>query len=248
MCLYKFSNTIVATCTARPSKTCKSPYVADITIEDDTYLAHTPALGMNGYVAPGRKLLVCPSTNTKGTCKYSVLASYDDENNIYVGANPLHANKAFHEGLKQGLFANEFANTIQIIPEHKPPNSCSRFDFKIINANSEITYVEVKSVLIAKENVGVFPVGNKKNGTVSERANKHVNELAELSKNGTSCAIVFMVLRDDVHGFAPNTQKDPLFAKYLINAKNMGVNVYAYKCCVTNEGIFFKQKLAVILD
>ena len=245
MCLYKYNNTITAICTARPSKSCKSPYVADIIVEGDTYLAHTPALGMDGYVSPGRKLLVCPSSNSKGTCKYSVLASYDNESNIYVGANPLHANKAFNMGLSKGLFANEFGNVDQIIPEHQPPNSDSRFDFKIINENSEITYVEVKSVLIAKENVGMFPVGNKKNGTVSERANKHVNELATLAKNGSSCAIVFMVLREDVHSFSPNTQKDPLFAEYLKNAKMLGVSIYAFQCSVTKEGIFFKQKLPV---
>ena len=46
--LFQYENTINATCLHRPSKICKSPYVADIKIGDEEFLAHSPALGMDG--------------------------------------------------------------------------------------------------------------------------------------------------------------------------------------------------------
>ena len=246
--LYKFDHCEIATCTARPSKTCKSPYVADIVLNGTTFLAHTPALGMDGYVSPDRKLLVAHSLNPKGTCKYSVLASYDSNSDIYVGANPLHANKAFHQGLKLGLFETQFGHVESITPEYCPDNSESRFDFKIIDNQGKVTYVEVKSVLIARNNVGIFPVGNKKNGTVSERANKHVTELTTFAKSNVNTAVVFMVLRDDVTSFAPNKEKDPLFAEILTRAYKSGVNIFAFQCAVNSNGIFYKGTLPVHLE
>jgi sugar fermentation stimulation protein A len=234
--LIEFHNPINVLCTARPSKTCKSPYVADIVVHDETILAHSPALGMDGYIANGKQVLVSQITNPKGACQYSILAAYDNEANIYVGANPIYANKAFHEACKQKLFIEEFGNIETITPEYKYGDS--RFDFFINNS----IYVEVKSVLIAKDNIAYFPVGNKKKGTISERANKHVSELTSMVKDGKQCAVVFMVLREDVTEFKTNP-KDSLFCELVTKAKEAGVKVLVYQCKVDTTGISFKQKL-----
>jgi sugar fermentation stimulation protein A len=234
--LHNYGNTTIATCLHRPSKICKSPYVADISIENSEFLAHSPALGMDGYIATNKKVLVSPISNPKGSCKYSIYAAYDDKNEIYVGANPLHANKCFHQACKQGLLHEDFGEIQSIVPEYTHGNS--RFDFFI----NDCVYVEVKSVLIERDNVAYFPVGNKKNGTISERANKHISELSELASNGQSCAIVFMVLREDVESFMPNS-KDTLFCEALKNAEVNGVKVLVYQCEIHEDGIYYKGKL-----
>ena len=237
--LYSYSNTTHAVCLHRPSKICKSPYVADIEIDGMQYLAHSPALGMDGYISSGKQLLVCPLKNPKGACKYSILAAYDTNTDVYVGANPIHANKAFHQVCVQGYLAEEFGEIHTIVPEYTHGNS--RFDFFLNNS----VYVEVKSVLIAKDNVAYFPVGNKKKGTISERANKHITELATLSREGKDCALVFMVLREDVHAFTPNS-KDCIFCSCIQEALENGVNVYAYQCKIDQSGIHFVKKLEII--
>jgi sugar fermentation stimulation protein A len=238
--LYEYNNTITAICINRPSKICKSPYVADIEIEGESFLAHSPALGMDGYISRGKTVLVSALVNPKGACKYSILAAYDENSNVYVGANPIHANKAFHEACKQNLINEDFGTISKIVPEHTHGNS--RFDFYL---DDEI-YVEVKSVLISRDNIAYFPVGNKKKGTISERANKHISELSDLCLDGNACALVFMVLREDVSSFTPNVQ-DSIFCECIKTAFENGVRIYAYQCKVDTHGISFIGKLPIKL-
>ena len=234
--LLKYDNTLFAQCTARPSKTCKSPYVADIQIDGKSVMAHSPALGMDGYIAPDKSVLVSKIKNPKGSCVYSILAAYDSQSKVFVGANPIHANKAFYEACKQGMLHEDFGEISSIIPEYT--HGDSRFDFFL----NGCTYVEVKSVLIKQDNVAYFPVGNKKKGTISERANKHISELTTLAQTGHSCAIVFMVLREDVQDFRPNP-KDMLFCEILHKAEETGVKVLVYQCKVDESGITFLKKI-----
>ena len=239
--LHIYKNSENAKCLYRPSKICKSPYVADITVDDEECLAHSPALGMDGYISSDKTVLVSPIENPKGLCKYSILAAYDDSKSIYVGANPIHANKAFHEACKQNLLNDDFGAIESILPEYTHGNS--RFDFFLNNS----IYVEVKSVLIEKDNIAYFPVGNKKNGTISERANKHISELTALSKEGNMCALVFMVLREDVNAFTPNS-KDKLFCECISKAIISGLKVLVYQCKVNMEGIHFMGKLKYLTE
>lgn len=236
MYLLNYGKTCDAECTARPSKICKSPYVADITLENTSYLAHSPALGMDGYIANGKRVLVSKIEKPTGSCVYKILAAFDENKNIYVGANPLHANRLFHEACKNNLFIDDFGEIFSIVPEYT--HGDSRFDFFI----NDSIYVEVKSVLIEKNNTAIFPVGNKKKGTISERANKHVSELTTLAKSGQSCAIVFMVLREDVDSFQTNP-KDELFSSLIKNAYMQGVQVLIYQFKVDEHGISFMRKL-----
>ena len=234
--LVSFPKTYHATCTARPSVICKSPYVADVSIDDQSFIAHSPALGMDGYISYGKTVLVSKIDNPKGTCTYSILAAFDKKNSVYVGANPIYANKAFFTACKDGLLHDDFGEIDKIVPEYK--HGDSRFDFFI---NDHI-YVEVKSVLITENNVAKFPVGNKKKGTISERANKHIQELKCLTEDGNPCAIVFMILREDATDFIPNP-KDQTFVDCLKDAHTAGVQVLVYQCKVDPHGISFVKKL-----
>jgi DNA-binding sugar fermentation-stimulating protein len=85
-------------------------------------------------------------------------------------------------------------------------------------------------------------VGNRKKGTISERANKHLTELTTLANEGQSCAVVFMVMRNDVSKFSPNT-KDEIFCNCLKNAYDAGVQVLVYQFDITRKGISFVKKL-----
>lgn len=247
MSLITFHNTLEARCTSRPSKVCKSPYVADIELNGITYQAHSPALGMGGYIVPDAIVMVTKMENKskKGVCEYSILAV--KRNDVWVGANPIYANRVFQTAYKQNLLC-DFYNyeSDKIVAEYTHGNS--RFDF-FINNNY---FVEVKSVLINDEietQTAIFPVGNKKNGTISERANKHLTELTELVQDTKyKCAAVFIVLRDDVETFSPNKKKDPLFASLVEKAYNNGVNILAYQFKVHMNGIDFVKKLDVVFQ
>ena len=184
---------------------------------------------------------MCPLKNPKGACTHSILAAYDSHKNIFVGANPLHANKVFQEACKQNLFIEDFGTIQKVVAEYTHGNS--RFDFFL----NDSIYVEVKSVLISKNNVAQFPVGNKKNKTISERANKHISELTSLAKEGHECALVFIVLREDVDSFSPNS-KDTLFCEYISNAIKNDVKIYAYQMKVDTEGIKYIRRLPMLCE
>ena len=48
MIIYRFDNPISGEVVNRPSKTNKSPYLADVLINNKIYMAHSPSLGLSG--------------------------------------------------------------------------------------------------------------------------------------------------------------------------------------------------------
>ncbi len=63
----------------RPSKVCKSPYLADVRIFDefgnvleDNIMAHSPALGCCGLISTGAYVLCTKSESTKNKSKYVI--------------------------------------------------------------------------------------------------------------------------------------------------------------------------------
>ena len=228
--LVDFSDVQEGVCIARPSKHIKSPYVADVQIGEKTVLAHAPSLGVGGLLTTGTRVIVSKLNPKEGQkCSHCIQALYNGD--TIVGANPNHANAFFWEGFHQNMF-HEFKHYTKMQREVCCGNS--RFDFKL----DDNTFVEVKSVLInSQDKVATFPVGTKQKGTISERANKHVDELADMAREGIKCYVVFIVLRDDSVAFAPNLERDPLFCKKLTNAIECGVEVIVYQASVSANGI-----------
>lgn len=238
MDLLTFDNSIEALCTARPSKECKSPYVADVEYEGRSYIAHSPALGMGGYIAKDKKVLVTSIENPKGACSHKIVAAFDEVHNVWVGANPLHANTIFKKGCEMNIFPH-FKDLTSIKTE--VTHGDSRVDFFLNND----TFVEIKSVLVRENEAAIFPVGNKKNGTISERANKHISHLRSITQKFNTY-IVFIVLRDDVECFRPNKSKDPIFYELLHDAFKNGVNIVAYQFKVTPTQIEYCKEIPVV--
>ena len=76
MLLLKLNDLIKVKIISRPSKICKTPYVADIELEDGSIVqAHTASLGCCGlcekdcYVYASPMLSNCPQSKSK-VCKY----------------------------------------------------------------------------------------------------------------------------------------------------------------------------------
>ena len=234
MRLIAFDDAIVCTCQKRPSSTIKSPYVADIFVNDVQKLGHCPSLGLGGIIEQGSYMIATPS-NEKSKTDYVIQAVKDKD--ILVGNVPLHANRIVKLLLQNNMLLDN-------VKDIKPEYTCgmSRFDF-LVNTDTEQIYCEVKSVHTKINDKAVFPVGYKKpkQETISERANKHVSELTELRKKGHSCLIVFVVQRSDCNDFAPNWEKDPIFANLLQSAVDVGVVVKVVYTDVLHDGIYLKH-------
>jgi sugar fermentation stimulation protein A len=88
----------------------------------------------------------------------------------------------------------------------------SRFDF-ILEEKGKQVLLEVKSCTLVGERVAMFP------DAVTERGRRHLLELAELSKNGTKTAILFIVHWPFAKVFMPDYHTDLNFSQTLLRVK-----------------------------
>jgi sugar fermentation stimulation protein A len=95
----------------------------------------------------------------------------------------------------------------EIHPEFTLGNS--RFDFLCIGQGGTRHLVEVKACSLIEYGVAMFP------DAPSERALKHLEELAALSDQGYQCHVLFVIVHGKPRVFIPNLHSDPLFAAAL---------------------------------
>ena len=249
----------------RPSAKCKSPYVADA--EETTELLHAPSLGCFGLVEKYSKVICTEKINCNGKCKYLVQLGYDPDSDTYVSTNPLLANQIAEILLNQKKI--NFDYTYDTVEREKTVGN-SRFDF-ILSGEDKKHIVEVKAVPIAfyenlpvkeykkrkydnfnkQDKVGIFPVGYKKNkdAPVSERAIKHLNELARLisEKEISTGTCLFIVGRNDVSKFSPS-KDDPHYCLAMKEAIKNGVNIKAIKIKWVDNNAYFAGEIPVVID
>ena len=235
----------------RPSKVCKSPYLADVRIFDesgnvleDNIMAHSPALGCCGLISTGVYVLCTKSASTKNKSKY-VINHVLQENESVIGVNPMLANPIVKSLLLNNLIP-DFQNIRDIKAEITVDES--RFDYTFTQENGQKVYLEVKGVPLANcidvsakerkkidvsgydmmKKIAIFPDGYRKNkdATVSERALKHVNHLASIHKESPEivCALLFLIQRNDVDSFKPSSL-DIIYHKALYEAYESGVKI-----------------------
>jgi len=151
MLIHTISNIVEGFIIQRPSKKIKSPYVADVMVGNEEYLAHCPSLGLCGMITKGSLVFMTESsTNTKTDFKiHCVLVQEEDAKTEYspngsvlVGCDPILSNK-----IGKTLFLSKNFPYFNDYSEHKQEYKWgnSRFDhyFKI---NGVEILVEIKSV------------------------------------------------------------------------------------------------------
>jgi sugar fermentation stimulation protein A len=235
--LYQLDNLLEATVVARPSKSIKSPYVADIIVSStgETALAHTPALGCCGLSDKTSKILVAKSKSKDSKCDYVVYCSIveRDGNEIVVGIHPKMAETIVENALNQNCFS-----TLQNVQSYKREQTVisgdlkSRFDFTGIDQQGCPFIMEVKSVPLCLPNgngtnAAFFPDGyrKKKGDVVSPRALKHVQELESIKLETSSrCIMCYVIQRSDVVKFQ-TAATDPEYKAAVKKAHDNGVEI-----------------------
>ena len=222
--LCKLDNLIKTQIVKRPSQSCKSPYVADININDNNFLAHTPSLGCCGLVDKDSYVYVQQSSKENNKCTYVVYLAI--QNNNIIGVHPKIA-----ENLVESALSKNYLSKLKNIKNYKREfpvkyeHVNSRFDFYGTDEHNVNFLLEVKNVPLMKDGKAIFPEGyrKKKTDTVSPRALKHTNELTFLRKhNLCRCIICFVIQRTDINCFMPC---DDFYRPSLIEAYNNGVEI-----------------------
>ena len=172
MMIMKIENLVPGTVVKRPSKIIKSPYVADVIINNTEFLAHTAALGCCGLCDVGASILLAPlNNNSKKTkkskksknnenetekpvkCVYSAQLSVITEkgNEIIVGIHPKLAEQLVENCLIKNYLSclqdcKKYRRETVLFVENKVD---SRFDFTGMDKNNIPFIMEVKNVPLA---------------------------------------------------------------------------------------------------
>ncbi len=115
----------------------------------------------------------------------------------------------------------------------------SRFDLAFTEGDNR-RYVEVKSVTLVEQGVGLFP------DSPTLRGAKHLNSLSKAVIAGHRATVVFVVQRPDARAFSTNDPADPALAEAFLRAVAHGVEAYAYNCLVSLEQIRIDRQLPIV--
>ena len=203
-------------------------FLADITLVDGTELTvHCPNSGaMRGCSAPGSPVILSKSDNPKR--KYAWTLEMVHQNGVWIGVNTGMTNKLVHEAFTSGVI-DAFGRIASVQPEVKVSDK-SRLDFLLQTEDGPV-YVEVKNCSLVEEDKAMFP------DAVTARGTKHLHELARLIDKETRAAVLFCVQRADGRCFAPARHIDPVYAETLIEVRQQGVEVLAYRAEVSPEEV-----------
>lgn len=121
----------------------------------------------------------------------------------------------------------------------------TRFDFCLTSSKQpgKKCWIEVKSVsLRLDENTWAFP------DAVTERGQKHLNELMHAKKNGDDAWMFYVMMRGNnipaeklAKGFRAAHEIDPTYAKLLEKAKDAGVHVAVIVPHITLTGFSLRE-------
>ena len=217
----------------RPSKLIRSPYVADVLLEDGTEaLCHTPGLSCCGLVSPGRYIYVSNSAD-KAKTDYTAQISenVDSQGTYYIGIHPMISQKMASKLLDRISQTAVWKTEVKI-------NDHTRLDFVGTTPEGKKIYVEVKNAMISMSKElrnsrrAVFPEGFRKSkaDTISPRAVKHAETLAELKAlpETQDAYLVFIVPRDDCESGLELNKLDPTYCKAVSAAMAAGVKVRVF--------------------
>lgn len=177
----------------RPSKQCKTPYVADVRLETgEEILGHSLSLGCCGLVEPNTNVLMTnmnasvaddkTSPSRKRVCSHRIdLSLYrEGDDQVVIGVNPKLGETIAEEALNNNCIAN-LQNVRSYSREVKIMNS--RFDFAGIDETGKPFVLEIKNVPLAdyvniskKERKKYEEELKSKGTTISHDTNKGFHE------------------------------------------------------------------------
>jgi len=199
---------------------------------------HLPNSGrLRELLVAGRRVLLAAAQAPGRLTAYDLLMVDLDGTLVSIDARlPSHL---LYETLQAGR-VEEFAGYAQV--RREVAYGQSRLDLVLEGGpDGGRCFIEVKSVTLVKEGVALFP------DAPTQRGRRHLGELARARAEGHRAAVVFVVQRDDAIRFSPHDEADPAFGQALREAAQAGVEVYAYKCRVSEEEVALDAPLPVAI-
>ena len=270
--IFDFKNNLVSlTLINRPSKSIRSPYVADAkNSKGKKCLVHVPSLGLAGQCSNGSKILATPSKINSKTDYIAQAVCFEDDHGkqVIIGANPYTA-----ELICKSLIQSDLWNPFKGYDLISKPKSLDHKADLYFEKNKNFNIVEIKNVVCASHDpkefkngektrfydykkpflkAGVYPYGDlnqsyKGKKVVSARSIRQI-DLMKKNRAKFNFYILFVVNRGDCEIFKPNWKADPTYAKSLLSAQQCGITLLAIKINWTLTGCYFDKELKIDLE
>jgi len=220
--------------------------------EDEQLLLHLPNSGrLETMLVPGSTVWYLPARTAGGadqgrsarsrvTAGRAVLVDVPGVGLGAVDANALAICVA--GGLAAGGEGHPFGDclpTYQAVRQEVRVGA-RRFDIALLDASGQpAAYLEVKSVTLARGEMGLFP------DAPTVRGASQVRLLGEMAAHGIKTGVIFAAGRPDIRRIAPHREVDPKFAQELSEAASRGLTVLACLVRATPEGLILERQLPV---
>lgn len=212
----RYENIVKGRFLERPNR-----FIALVDIGGQSEVCHVKNTGRcRELLVRGCTVYLDKAKNPQRKTKYDLVAAEKGQRLINMDS--------YAPNLAAGEFLPKIFPNCIIKPEYTHGNS--RFDF-YIEDNYRKIFLEVKGVTLEEDGVVMFP------DAPTERGLKHVNELAECTKDGYEAYLLFVIQMDKVKYFTPNRETHPEFGEALKKASRAGVKLLAYDCRVAPDSM-----------
>jgi len=209
-------------------------FLADVVLDNgDMLTVHVANPGaMTGLDRPFSRIWISDSQNPMRKLPHTwELVEVDLGSGLeLVGVNTVLPNLLVADVIETGLIP-ELHGYSSVRREVKYGTN-SRVDFLLEDPARLRCYLEVKNVhLMRKPRLAEFP------DSVTERGAKHLDELAAEARGGARAVQLYVIQIPSADRFAIARDIDPAYAAAFDRARAAGVEMLAWRCAVTVEGI-----------
>lgn len=198
---------------------------------------------MTGLDKPYSRVWLSDSQNPMRTLRYTweLIETDLGSGPEIVGVNTVQPNLLVAEALQAGLIP-ELRDYPTIRREVKY-GSNSRADFVLEDGQRPSCYLEVKNVhLMRKPRLAEFP------DSVTVRGAKHLDDLAAVVEGGGRAVLLFVIQIPSADRFTLARDIDPAYAAGFDRARAKGVEMLAWRCRVSVEGIDIRDPVPIVDD
>jgi sugar fermentation stimulation protein A len=206
---------------ARPNQ-----LIVEASVGARTVRAHMADRGrLLDLLTPGACLLLAPRDEPGRKTAFQVIGVYSGGELVSLDTHL--PNRLMAAALAAGALP-QFARYSRV--QREVTMGEHRLDFRLGEGLSTCL-LEVKSAGKLVAGLASFP------DAPTLRGRAHLELLTRMAGSGQRCAVVFIIQRQSAAAFVPDEAIDPAFARALRGAIRSGVEVYAYCCPLTPEGL-----------
>lgn len=210
-------------------------FIAHVEIDGEIETVHVKNTGRCAeLLKPGAEVYLQDSMNPARKTRYDLIGVKKGDRQVNMDSQV--TNTVVREWIEEGNFIQGVT-----LVKGEYTYGKSRFDI-YVEAGERKILIEVKGVTLEENGVVRFP------DAPSERAVKHVEELAMAVSRGYEAYVFFVIQMKDVLYFTPNMDTHAAFGEALQKASQKGVHVLAYDCDVTHDSIRISQEVPVVLE